>query len=519
MKIANKYKESEDLHKKLHNARCSQPTPSSTYVLPKDHKEGSLKGRPIVAALDSPSVRLAKLFSSELSNILHHINAHIPKTSSFLDSLNSISIKLNSKLASLDVCNLYGSIPLEDSAHGLGVFSITKAFFNDFKHDLPNFNNLSNDDFESLLRLIFSYDRILLNDKFYSQKTGLSMGNPVAPQLAIIYMNYIETSILNLLPNCYFWKRYIDDIFIIYEDTTNTNILEIANSVNKNIQFTIEHPNSEGHLPFLDCSIFIFDNMLHFTLYSKPIHSGCIFNFNSHSSTHSKTNIITGELNRADRNSSNDDFKAASRNKIILKLKNNDYPSHFINKAICKYESSLNSTGSYKPNHFIRVPYINEQHKRKCINILKHIGMYKFINFSFIGSPSLKKLFRPPKEKLICNSDCYYCKHTHTPNLCTSKHVIYQINCKYCSQIYIGQTSRMIKTRLTEHFKGLSNSAVFSHFKSKHPNLVINLSWQLIHTNIPNNNKREILESIYIKRCDPKSLMNNCNGRELNYIT
>ena len=61
------------------------------------------------------------------------------------------------------------------------------------------------------------------------------MGNPVAPQLAIIYMNHIETPILNLLPQCYFWKRCIDDIFIIYVDTTNSNRVDIANNHNRNI--------------------------------------------------------------------------------------------------------------------------------------------------------------------------------------------------------------------------------------------------------------------------------------------
>ena len=101
----------------------------------------------------------------------------------------------------------------------------------------------------------------------------------------------------------------------------------------------MKYPNSEGKLPFLDCNIFILDTKLHYTLYSKPIHSGCIFNFHSHSSIQTKTNIITGELNRADTNSSNDDFKSLSRNKNISKHKNNDYPYHFINKAICKYES------------------------------------------------------------------------------------------------------------------------------------------------------------------------------------
>ena len=145
--------------------------------------------------------------------------------------------------------------------------------------------------------------------------------------------------------------------------------------------------------------------------------------------------------------------------------------------------------------------------------------MSDFINLSFIGSPSLKKIFRPPKEKLKCNSNCQFCKCNTVPNQCNLKNVIYQINCTYCNQIYIGQTGRSIKTRLSEHTKGLCNSAVFLHFKCTHPNSVINISWKLIHINVPNTSKREILESVYIKQCKTSTLMNNCSGTQLNFIT
>jgi len=342
------------------------------------------------------------------------------------------------------------------------------------------------------------------------------MGNPVAPQLAIIYMNYIESKILNLLPNCIFWQRYIDDIFIVYEHNDSVDILNIANSVNNKTQFTIEYPNNDGHLPFLDCKIFLDNNSFHFNLYSKPIHSGCIFNYNSHSSVQTKLNIITGELHRANRNSSSDDNKLISRNLILSKFKNNNYPSSFLNKAICKYESHLTSNKT-KPDIFLRIPYINEKHKRDCLNTLRRTNLDNHINLCFITSPSLKKLFRPPKEKVKCKDNCNTCKCSCKPNLCFSKNVIHQINCNICNKIYIGQTCRTIKSHISEHTK-VTNSAVHIHFTTFHPTHNIDFTWKILHNNIANNNKREILESIYISKVNIHSLMNNCKGRDLHHI-
>ena len=50
---------------------------------------------------------------------------------------------------SLDVCNLYGSIPLEDlNDKTPSVFTVAKRFFHQYKRDCE-LSSLSEDDFES----------------------------------------------------------------------------------------------------------------------------------------------------------------------------------------------------------------------------------------------------------------------------------------------------------------------------------------------------------------------------------
>ena len=73
------------------------------------------------------------------------------------------------------------------------------------------------------------------------------MGNNAAPPIAIIYMNYIELRIMEKIPQINYWRRYIDDIFIVIDQSlTWEYVLQVANSICPKIQFTFEGPNSSG---------------------------------------------------------------------------------------------------------------------------------------------------------------------------------------------------------------------------------------------------------------------------------
>ena len=48
------------------------------------------------------------------------------------------------------------------------------------------------------------------------------------------------------------WKRYVDDIFSIIPKGNRNKMLQYLNSIDPHIKFTIEQPNEEGGIPFLD---------------------------------------------------------------------------------------------------------------------------------------------------------------------------------------------------------------------------------------------------------------------------
>jgi hypothetical protein len=92
-------------------------------------------------------------------------------------------------VSSLDVCNLYWSIPLKDiDGDTPSIFTVTRRFFSEYKIDCE-LHALSNEDFEELVRLCLKSDSVSIGNKGYKQQSGLVMGSNLAPILAIIYMN------------------------------------------------------------------------------------------------------------------------------------------------------------------------------------------------------------------------------------------------------------------------------------------------------------------------------------------
>ena len=212
-KIIKKYEhENPTLYKNLRQNICSDPLPCPVYCLPKDHKDGELKGRPIHAATGTPATPLTKYLTKSLNPLLKHIPAHLRNTEEFIEFLSEIDGDVQG-FCSLDVCNLYGSIPLEDINNVTpGVFTVAKRFFSKYRMECE-LSPLSGKDFEALVRLCLTSDTVLINGKGYKQKSGLAMGNNLAPMLAIIYMNELDKLIIESCEGSLFLRRLIDDIF------------------------------------------------------------------------------------------------------------------------------------------------------------------------------------------------------------------------------------------------------------------------------------------------------------------
>lgn len=111
------------------------------------------------------------------------------------------------------------------------------------------------------------------------------MGSPVFPPLAILFMANLEDRAISTFPlKPKVWKRYVDDIFVIWQHGRNelNNFFHHISSVNEKIKFTMKMEEN-GKLPFLDILLYrtALKKIGH-TVYRKPTHTNRYLHANSH---------------------------------------------------------------------------------------------------------------------------------------------------------------------------------------------------------------------------------------------
>ena len=92
------------------------------------------------------------------------------------------------------------------------------------------------------------------------------MGTPMAPTIANICMGYLEENVIKksiINHNNIFWKRYIDDIFIIWPDSKDEllSFIEVINASHETIKFT--HEASDRELSFLNIKMTNKEGFIH----------------------------------------------------------------------------------------------------------------------------------------------------------------------------------------------------------------------------------------------------------------
>ena len=118
-------------------------------------------------------------------------------------------------------------------------------------------------------------------------------------------------------------------------------LLDAANSLHPNLQFTLEKTNSEGNLPFLDLNINGSQGRrVSCSWYQKPTDTGTILNYRSCAPTQYKRSVIQGTVHRVFRcTSSWEQFDKAMETNRAQWL-TNQYPENWSAKvasdALCK---------------------------------------------------------------------------------------------------------------------------------------------------------------------------------------
>lgn len=432
------------------------------YGLPKTHKPGNPL-RPIVSACGDPLDKLSWFLQCILTQLLTFIPAHLPNTDSYLTKLKDAfpnGLPPGSIIFSLDVTNLYGSIPIQE-----GVEAVIALV----ERNLPKINmfGIALSDLRSLLSHVLTNNYVRFGSKIFKQTSGIAMGSRVAPPVAITFMHILETgfmSTLNFTPELYI--RYIDDILGVWTHGINrlNHFFNCINAYNRSISFTLESTFHTGQLPFLDTLITLYPTGEYTTeLYFKPMTAPIILHYTSAHPMSTKRAVLNGELKRALRVSSDQQAIDRSVQRIKNLFEQNGYPASVLDKAIknnfCKrVKNKIHSNVSKSGQEtYMRLPYIDEDVVRRVNGILKRSGTS--LKVAWTSGPTLgQKLITSAFSKPPCPAGqkrCHTCENG-LKGKCTKKNVVYKITCKICStnghkEFYIGESTRPIRYRFNEH--------------------------------------------------------------------
>ena len=400
----------------------------------------------------------------------------------------------------MDVRSLYTNIPRSD---GLAAIRF-------FLEKNPSANRPDDDTIVRLTDLVLSLSAFSFGDKFYRQSKGVAMGTEMGPSYACIFMGYLET---NILSSCgtlqpIILKRYIDDYFGITAGTEEQVHTLIQKFNNFHPAVKVTHEISNKVVSFLDIDVSFTDTRVSTSVHYKPTDSHAYLNYGSSHPPACKRSIPYSQLTRVRRLCSEEDDFRLQVDKMTGFFEQRGYPDTVITSAkekILKQPRSQ-SLQPRKKDNVSRVPFVLTYHptNQRVVKIIRD-------NFTLLqDDPTTKHIFTEPPlisyrkdrslrqvlvtSKLPITSElpgtlpchrprCKTCKVTSSatkitgPNsnweikgnfTCTTKDCIYVIHCKYCNQLYVGETKRRLADRVAEHLRSINLNSpglpVAAHF-------------------------------------------------------
>ena len=515
------------------------------YLLPKIHKDAiNPPGRPIVSGSGGPTEKISQLVDHFIGPIVPLSKSYVRDSTHVINILKDFTIQPGILLCTLDVTSLYTNIP-----HSEGIQSIKEMLAIHKPPDtLPH-----NSYIIELLELVLTNNYFEFNGEFYHQLSGTAMGTKLAPSYANLFMSKFEDKYVYTYPlQPLLWKRFIDDIFLIWPHGKNSLVefIKHLNTAHPTIKFTSDI--SDTQISFLDLSIYINEATLHTKLYTKSTDRHMYLNYFSEHPMSLKKSVPYSQFLRLKKIHSENQHLLESQIHLYLYFIWREYPHDIILQAWTDTNKftrehlleTIDNTTKDLPLMFITTynranPNFKELISKHWASLGRSSATRDFEQKKFMVTyrrpPSLKdQLVRarvtqpthPATHGCKRPNSCKYCKEisrsgkirntlnnktysTMKNGTCQNNNLIYCIECNWCQTKYVGQTRNRLIDRFQGHIfdiKHSNNTAVARHFGShkdhNDPNMtILILEYIRLPRDLPRSNSlRDSRELVWIHR-------------------
>ncbi|CAN7978080.1 unnamed protein product [Ixodes persulcatus] len=371
------------------------------------------------------------------------------------------------------------------------------------------------------------------------------MGTRMAPNYANIFMNRLEKTFLSDRPlRPLFYRRYIDDIFLIWEHTED-QLLEFIrdfNSAHPDIKFT--HTYSQAEVNFLDVTVLVVGKSLKTKLYRKPTDSLKYLHYNSCHPRHCKTSIPYGQAHRFRRICSDEgDFntnaahlrsalieqnytppvvdsaieraRALDRDKLLTGTPP-DRRENRKNNLVLTYSNNMPNINNILKRHFNII-----QQSERLRNIIPSPPRAVFRRHRNLKDMIVRARTTPVENigsRPCLSPRCEVCLHV-SPTLtarstgsnftfrirgdlhCSTANVVYLLECGECHMQYVGQTKSPFRIRFNNHRSDTEKKPTLplsKHMKLKDHSFEM-LTVTILESGFGSHREREQKESFLIR--------------------
>ena len=301
------------------------------YIMPSGSEPGRMYGtvkvhkvnkpmRPIISTIGSVSYNLAKYLDSIIKKQIDDTYM-LKSTQHLINNINEHRNLFNDKniLVSFDVVSLFTNIPVDET--------IQMAADLVYRENSSNKPKYGKDVFIKLCKFA-TQGHFLFDNKIFKQVDGVSMGSPLAPTLANLFLSEMERNWHNEECSPIYYYRYVDDCICIFDDISKVECFkQFLNQQHPNLEFTSEVGGK--NISFLDVNINM-TNTVETSVFRKDTYTGLLLNFEANCPKQWQSGLVLGMINRAYIISSTWNIFHDEIQKILHIFKSNGYPENFV---------------------------------------------------------------------------------------------------------------------------------------------------------------------------------------------